>query len=91
MDKIDIYDKFIECKAKFLIEFLDKYSIYSSIKYYGRFDVIDNFTRSDHKALRTYLNLNSGDYVTYLAKHFYSVVDEGIWLDVNSIVNSAIL
>jgi hypothetical protein len=90
MDKIDIYDAFIEHKANFLISFLEKFSIKSGREFAGRLDVIDNLKASDHKALRAELGLNSSDYVTYLGKHFYDYVDEGVWLDVNSIVNSAI-
>jgi hypothetical protein len=89
MDKIEIYDEFIERKANFLISFLEKFSIKSGIEFAGRLDVLYNLRESDHKVLRSHLGLIYSDYITFLAKHFYTDVDEGIWSDVASIVNSA--
>jgi hypothetical protein len=89
MDKIDIYDAFIEHKANFLISFIEKFSIKSGREFAGRLDVIENLKESDHKVLRAHLRLHSSDYVTYLGKHFYDYVDESVWSDVDAIVNSA--
>lgn len=87
MDRSDIKDEFVSGKAKYLIMFLDRYSMDYADTTNDRLGILEYLSKSDHRTLMSYLQLKHDAYVTYLSKFFSDEIDDSNWIEISRIID----